>query len=176
MSRQLHTGLDSQCYTYLIDLMANLGEPTDDLAEQRVALFRSLLYRKGGLFISPTVRIEYQRIRDHSRAAFHEDMTTLFPETQPINAPRIESRIGDFLKLHGDADDCRILAEAEDAGLSVLLSFDLKFISRLNGASQVSIMRPLDYWQSLNISKGAVTVMAPRFDNPMSLQTWWRWI
>ena len=176
MRKQIHVGLDSQCYTYLIDAMAGLDEPTDDIADQRIALFRILLYREGGLYISPTVRAEYQRIRDAARAEFHENWTTLFPETQPINRSRIDDRTKEFLASHSDAGDCRILAEAEDAGLSVLLSFDSKFIAHLRSKTLVSIVRPLDFWTSLNIPRGANPVMAPRFDNPMAAQSWWRWI
>ncbi len=176
MSKRSNTGLDSQCYTYLIDAMAGLDEPTDDLAEQRIALFRTLLYRESGLFISPTVRMEYKRIRDGVRASFHEEWTTLFPETQPINPSRIDARTNELRALHDDPDDCRILAEAEDSGLSVLLSFDSKFIARLGRASAVAIRRPLDYWLSLHIPRGSMPVMSPRSDNPMASQTWWRWI
>lgn len=176
MSNQAHVGLDSQCYTYLIDVMSMLNEPTDDLAEQRIALFRVFLYRGGGLFISPTVRTEYQRIPSNERAAFHEEWTTLFPDTQPINASRIDSRTIELQANHPDVDDCRILAEAEDARLSVLLSFDSKFISRLGGSTAVSIVRPLDYWSSLKIPRGSIPATAPRLDNPMGTQTWWKWI
>ena len=156
--------------------MASLDEPTDDLAEQRIALFRILLYREGGLFISPTVRTEYMRIRDGVRSAFHENWTTLFPETTPISLSRIDARTKELQSLHDDPDDCRILAEAEDAGLSVLLSFDFKFIARLSSATAIAIQRPFDYWVSLNIPKGAKPVMPPRSDNPIASQTWWRWI
>jgi len=176
MSKKSNTGLDSQCYTYLIDAMSGLNKPIDELAEQRIALFRTLLYRDGGLFISPTVRDEYKRIRDSARAGLHEEWTTLFPETQPIDPSRIDARTNEFQALHRDSGDCRILAEAEDAGLSSLLSFDSKFIARLGGASAVVIQRPIDYWLSLNIPRGSKPVMAPRFDNPIAFQTWWHWI
>jgi len=176
MKKQMHVGFDSQCYTYLIDAMAKLDKPIDALAEQRIALFRIFLYRDGGLFISPTVRSEYQRIRSEERAKFHEEWTTLFPETQPINVSRINSRTIELQGHHPDADDCRILAEAEDAGLSVLLSFDSRFISRLDGHTAVCIMRPLDYWLSLNVPRGSTPATSPRFDNPMAGQSWWKWI
>ena len=176
MKKQMHVGLDSQCYTYLIDAMAKLDKPTDDLAEQRIALFRIFLYCNGGLFISPTVRTEYQRIRSKERADFHEEWTTLFPETQPVYAARIEVRVTELQAYHPDADDCRVLAEAEDAGLSVLLSFDSRFISRLSRHTTVSIMRPLDFWSSLNIPRGSTPTTSPRFDNPMADQSWWQWI
>lgn len=99
MKKQIHVGLDSQCYTYLIDAMAKLDEPVDDLAEQRIALFRIFLYYDGGLFISPTVRSEYQRIRSQARAVFHEEWTTLFPETRPINGSRMNARTIEFRRI-----------------------------------------------------------------------------
>lgn len=175
-TQQSHVGLDSQCYTYLIDAMAGLDEPTDTLAEQRIALFRTFLYSDNGLFILPTVLTEYKRIRNRSRIAFHEEWTTLFGETQPIDPMRVEARSAQFLSIHDDPDDCRILAEAEDARLGTLLSFDSKFIAHLTGASPIRLLRPLEYWQSLNIPRGAKPCTLPRSDNPMASQTWWRWI
>ncbi len=96
--------------------MVKLDEPTDGLAEQRIALFGTFLYREGGLFITPTVRSEYQRIPDSARAAFHEEMTTLFPEIQPIKPLLIDPRVANFKTLHNDIDDCRILAESACEG------------------------------------------------------------
>lgn len=176
MKKNIHVGLDSQCYTYLIDVMSNLSEPTDNIANQKIALFRTFLYRKEGLFLLPTVRIECERIKDIMRAQLHESWTTLFPETQPINPSHIDKQTNEFLTFHSDADDCRILAETEDAGLSVLLSFDSKFITHLKGKTNVSIIRPLDFWISLDIPRGANLATVPRFDNPMAAQSWWKWI
>lgn len=171
-----NVGLDSQCYTYLIDTLATLNEPTGNLIEQKLALFRIFSYSENGLCISPTLQLEYRRIRNTARAELHEEWTTLFGEIQPIDISRIDNRVKDLLKTHNDPDDCRILAEAEDAGLSVLLSYDSNLINRLGRASSVSIQQPLEYWSSLNIAKGAKPKTAPRHDNPMTNQTWWRWI
>ena len=59
-------------------------------------------------------------------------------------------------------------------GLSVLLSFDSKFIAKLRSKTAVSVVRPLDFWTSLNIPRGAKPVQHPRFDNPMAAQPWWK--
>ena len=176
MKKQIHVGLDSQCYTYLIDTMASVDEPTDDIADQRIALFRIYLYKEGGLHILTTVRAENQCIHDMALAKHHENWMTLFPETQPINPSRIDDRTKELLACHSGARNCRILAEAEDVGLSVLLSFDSKFIAKLRSKTAVSVVRPLDFWTSLNIPRGAKPENPPRPDNPMAAQSWWRWI
>lgn len=168
--------MDSQCLSYLIDAIEGLDEPTDALADQRVALFRTYLYREGGLFITPTVKVECERIRDVDRAAIHKSwISTFFGETQPINQPRIDVRTAELEAFHHDSDDCRILAEAEDAGLTVLLSFDSAFILRLRGKTNVVLLRPLDYWLSLRIPKGSGPVTVPHHTNPLTARTWWRW-
>jgi predicted nucleic acid-binding protein len=155
--------------------MAGTYEPVDALADQRIALFRTFLYRSGCLFLTPTVVKEFKRIPDASRAAFHDSWTVLFCETQPIDCARISARGDELLASHRDSDDCRILAEAEDAGLSKILLFDDEFIGRLAGKSAVGLVRPVEFWRSLNIPRGAKPRLAPRDDNPLSAQTWWQW-
>ena len=169
-------GLDSNCYTYLIDTMQSLQEPTDPLAEQRIALFRVFLYRSEGLFLTPTVRREFEAIPSPGRATHHANWTTLFPETQPIDQTRINTRATELGQFHRDEGDCRIVAEAEDAGLRVMLTFDSGFIANLSSNTVVALLRPLDFWNSLDIPKGSAPATKPRFDNPQSQQTWWRWV
>jgi hypothetical protein len=176
MRSHYNIGLDSNCYTYLIDVMSKLQQPTDPLAEQRIALFRTFLYRKGGLWLTPTLRKEFEAIPSIDRSAFHSSWTSLFPETQPIDQSRIEIRVFELNKLHSDIRSCRILAEAEDAGLNGLLTFDNGFISKLSSHTQVSLQRPVEFWNSLGIPRGATPVTFPRTDNAMLAENWWCWI
>lgn len=175
MNTNNEIGLDSQCFTYLIDAMAKPQEPTDALAEQRIALFRVFLYRKGGLFLTPTVRKEFEAIPSTDRAAHHSNWTTLFPETQPIDQSKIDRRAVELRAFHRDAGDCYILAEAEDAGLRELLTFDSAFISNLSSHTKSALRRPADCWNRLGIPRGASPVTIPRGDNPLSGESWWRW-
>jgi len=169
-------GLDSNCYTYLIDAMASPSAPRDALADQRIALFRVFLYRPGGLYLTPTVRKEFEAIRSPDRAAHHQSWTTLFPETQPIDKAGIDARTSDLERSHGDPGDCRIVAEAEDASLTCILTFDSAFIDNLSSHTKMKLQRPLDFWNSLGIAKGVTPATVPSDDNPLSRETWWRWI
>jgi hypothetical protein len=169
-------GLDSNCYTFLIDAMASPSEPKDALAGQRVALFRVFLYRSGGLFLTPTVRKEFEAIRSPERAEHHQSWTTLFPETQPVDQAAIDARTIVLGRFHGDPGDCRIVAEAEDARLKGVLTFDSAFIDHLTSQTAVKLQRPLEFWNSLSIAKGATPTTVPRDDNPLSQETWWRWV
>lgn len=176
MAKHSNVSLDSQCLSYLIDAMADIREPTDALAPQRLALFRSYLYRPGGLVTTPTVMVECRRIRDAARAEFHESwIHTLFGEAQPIDPAQIDARTTQLLDFHSDPDDCQILAETEDAGLTTLLSFDFDFISHLADKTTVNLLRPNDFWQSLKIPRGAHPVNVPHHTNPLAQVSWWRW-
>lgn len=175
IATETHVGLDSNCYTFLIEAMVGTYEPTDPLADQRIALFRTFLYRHDCLFLTPTVVKEFKRIPDAKHAEMHNSWTVLFCETQPIDPPRIDARAKELEAFHKDADDCQILAEAEDAGLETILLFDGEFIRRLSGKSKVVLIRPAEFWQSLSIPRGSKPRWTPRYDNPLSAQTWWRW-
>lgn len=172
-SRGIHVGLDSQCLSYLIEAMSVTAAPVGDLAPQKLALFRCYLYRPGGLHVTPTVTAEWHRIRDADRLALHGSYSqTLIGETQPINQRQIDARTIALDVFHSDADDCRILAEAEDASLSVLLTFDTRFIDRLQPHTTVTLTRPTDFWASLSVPRGARPATEPRADNPLSLVSW----
>jgi hypothetical protein len=174
-ARTQHVAIDSQCYTYLIDALASAQEPTDNLAAQRLALFRSFLYRAGGLHITPTTRTEFEAIRDAERRRCHQDWTTLFPETNLISNNSTTQRTQELGVYHDGTNDCRIVAEVEDASILTLITFDRRLMTRLASHTQVAIVSPTDYWNGLSVPRGATPVMQPRADNPMATQTWWRW-
>ena len=175
-SRRVHVCLDSQCLSYLVDAMSVTSAPVGDLAEQQLALFRCFLYRPGGFHVTPTVTAECGRIRNAARLALHSSYSqTLIGETRPIDQRQIDARTRSLQTFHSDADDCRILAEAEDGSLSVMLTFDTRLINRLGQHTSVRLVRPVDFWVSLNIPRGSKPVTAPRADNPLSLESWWQW-
>lgn len=176
LSRAVHVGLDSQCLSYLIEAMSVTAAPTGNLAPEKLALFRCFLYRPGGLHITPTVTAEWERIGNPDRLALHRSYSeTLFGQTQPISQSQIDTRTLELQKFHLDADDCRILAEAEDASLSVLLTFDSRFIKHLQSHTTIALTRPADFWVSLSIPHGSSPNIKPRLENPLSREEWWRW-
>lgn len=176
MTQELHLGLDSQCLTYLIEVITNTVAPTDALAEERTALLRTWLYARPALWLAGPVTAEYEAIRDRTRRELHASWGAVhFLQIKVHDPARVAARTVDFLRLHPEDNDCRILAEAEDLGLSAVLTFDTRFRNRLSSASRVPLVKPCEYWQSLKIPPGAPPQLLPAKDNPLSQETWWRW-
>ena len=85
--------LDSNCLSYLLDGVHSLARSTGKLADQQLALVRIMLYDEWGLYVTPTVVMECERIRDDVRSALHESwLSTLITETQPIDPSKILAR------------------------------------------------------------------------------------
>jgi hypothetical protein len=176
VTQERNIGLDSQCLTYLIVVASNAVAPTDALAEERTALLRTWLYADPTFWLAGPVSAEYQAIRDQLKRELHVSWSSVHLLSIKIQDPaRVTARTADFLRLHPEENDCRILAEAEDCGLSAVLTFDTRFQNRLRSASRVILAKPSEYWQSLKIPKGAQLVTRPREDNPLGRETWWRW-
>jgi len=170
-------GLDTQCLTYLIDAMQAVEEPTDTLAEERKALIRIFFYTPGTFYVSETVLDEVARIRGTDRRALHDNyVLVLFNDPPIVDQVTVNVRVEHLLGVHPHKNDCRILAEAEDLGLNVLLSYDRRFLSRLGKYSNsVDLCEPSRYWRSLDICRGAKPKWAPHPKNPLSKQDWWKW-
>ncbi len=170
-------GLDSQCLSYLIDALEGIGPPTDSLADQKVALVRLYLYTPGTLWVTPTVQTEFLRIRDARRRGKHESWTSVLFGVRPVaNSAAVDQRAAEMLTAHGDADDCRILAEAEDIGLQTLVTFDDDLVKHLSSrTSTVCLTRPATLWAELDIPRGAPPIKMPSLGNPLANQAWWRW-
>ncbi len=176
MSRLLsEVGLDSQCLSFIIDALEGVAEPTDALAEQKVALVRTYLYTPGTLWTMPTVKREFERIRDPVRRAKHRSWTSVLFGVYPLKDPKaVRQRAAELEVLHADIDDRMVLAEAEDIGFSVLLSFDADFVKHLTHRTRLNLTRPVPFWDSLAIPKGATPDKVPNPENPLASQTWWR--
>jgi hypothetical protein len=98
------------------------------LGEERVSLLRILLYGGITYHVLPTVREEFSFINDEAWRREHEDITiVLCLDHWEFDLSKIEPRKQYFFNYHGEAKDCQILAEAEAAGMDVLLSCD-KFL------------------------------------------------
>lgn len=178
MGRSSLVALDSNCLSYLIDALHAGDAPTQDdsLAPQKLALVRIMLYDEWGPYVTPQVTKECARIRNITRAELHASwLSSIFMEAQPINLTHIEARTAELLSTHAGEGDCRMLAEAEDAELKVLLTYDGDFISRLSNATAVKLLHPTAYWAGLNIAKGAKPQTLPHHTNPLSAMRWWRW-
>lgn len=166
--------LDSNCLSYVIDALTGVERPTDALAQEKIALVRLWLFVPGTLWTLPTVRKEFERIPDPARRANHVSWTNVHFGVYPLTNPAgVEERAASLREFHADDDDRHILAEAEDIGSSVLLTFDKPFIAHLRGHARLVLTRPAEFWDSLAIPAGSPPAKVPRFDNPLAAQTWW---
>jgi hypothetical protein len=101
MSRSLsELGLDSNCLSYVIEAMEGVAEPTDDLAEQKLALVRLYIYTPGTLWTMPRVKEEFSRILEPVRRARHESWTNVLFGVRPLNKPEaVTERAAELEKL-----------------------------------------------------------------------------
>ena len=178
MAKQdVNVGLDSQSFSYLLDAISGISEPTDLLALEKKALLRTWFYQSGTFVLTETVVSEVRRIPKIERRALHESfIQTLFLDYPVHDLITVKARAEKFQNLHSGHSDCRILAEAEEIKLDTVLTYDYDFWRRLQNASHITkLMKPSEYWTSLNIPKGARPKTIPHNTNPLSQQEWWRW-
>ena len=183
-SRNPYVGLDSQSLSYLLDAVAGISEPIDVLQLEKKALVRSWFYKPGdfSFILTETVVSEVSKISNIERREFHESfIRTLFLDYPVRDINAVQARAEEFQKYHVGFSDCLILAEAEDIGLDILITYDHDFWRRLQNVSHTTkIMKPNDYWLQLGIPKGATPTTVPynpnpEDANPLSFQQWWRW-
>lgn len=169
-------GLDTNCLTYLLSALEGVAAPTDGLAEQKVALVRLYLYTPGTLWVTPTVKREFLRIRDEVRRTSHVSWTSVLFGVRPLNdAAAVERRAASLEPYHADLDDRLVLAESEDIGFATLVSFDARFVSHLSTHARLLLTEPAAFWESLGIPRGTAPTKLPAYGNPLAAETWWRW-
>ncbi len=170
-------GLDSQCLSYLIDAMASICRPSRLIAEQQLALIRCFFYLPNTLWVTQTVTTECARIRDIELSDLHKSFINILFGELPLHDPSVTKNRATELGLHHSGKaDCLVLAEAEDVGHQVLLTFDSSFINRLSlHAKNVKLVKPNDYWSSLGMPHGIKPDKVPHPTNPLAFQDWWHW-
>jgi hypothetical protein len=141
-----------------------------------VALARIFFYLPGTLWVTPTVTNECARIRNANRAELHASfIRVLFGELPLRDLSEIEDRKTALRQYHSGVNDCTIVAEAENVGHSVLLSFDSTLLRCLTLHTSVQLSEPEQYWNSLSIPRGAMPDKVPHSTNPLASEEWWRW-
>jgi|SRR5210317_258407 hypothetical protein len=178
MGHSQNFALDSQCFTYLISALQSVQEPTDRLAGEKVALFRSFLYSGARHFITPTVEKEWRRISDQRRQDLHESWHSVHFGTVSFYLPEqryeAEIRTQELLRFHPGRNDCLILAEAEILGANKLLSYDRDFLMNLSSRAKIELISPSEHWNNMNVSPGAGPKVTPHPSNPLTGVSWWR--
>jgi hypothetical protein len=171
------TGIDANVLTYLVDAMSTGYDPRADpvleLAPQREAAYRILIYHEQ-FWVLPTAVEEAAAIKDLTVKEFHEHVQwALLGELMDLRYDG--ARVEELTQWHCGVNDCRIVSEAEVAGLDRLLSFDGKLIRHLGPHAKVEILTPSDYWASLGVAHCAKLRIRPDPGNPLSMVNWWKW-
>jgi hypothetical protein len=170
--------LDNMVLSYLVEATRVGYEPGRDpdlvLRGERVAAVRLLIW--GAVGVGETAVLQSQRTRDAEwREALLRMVAIQLPELPTPEGMDLDRRVEELLHLHADAEDCRILAEAEALNAAAVITFDKRMIHRLERHSAVPLCSPSDYWTELWIPRGTPPAHLPRGDNPLASQLWWRW-
>lgn len=172
--------IDSNALSYLVDAMMNGKKPVGKEADEKIAMLRAYLYRDDILYVSPTVRVEYEKIKDDKKRRDHHEITEiLLGDIFISDHSLIRIRTKEYNKFHSgkkNEKDCKILAESEIGGCNLILTYDQSFYNKLHGKTHgIKMMKPSDYWVSLGIPKDSIPVTVPHPTNPLSKETWWIW-
>ena len=172
--------LDSNALTRLIDACAPNYDPASDASKERperVAMLRIDFYARRQLTLVPRVAVEYARTSEEKRRNDHEAFHLDLLEDADISWPktRIEERAEVLRGVHRDADDCRILAETEAAGIAVLLTCDETLVAKLGSRTRTWLASPSEFWSALSLPRGTSPTTAPHPSNPLHHKTWWIW-
>ena len=172
--------IDSNSLSYLINAIKLEQKPIGNLAGQKIALVRICLYRTEVLFLPPTARKEYKRIKDDGLKKDHNGVSMVLLIDVPISDPEITRfQTLKYSKYHTGkkrSKDCQILAEAELGECDYLLTYDFDFLSHLKGKTEkIQMLTPLKFWNLLNIPRGSQPIRIPHPTNPLAKKRWWIW-
>lgn len=174
-------GIDSNALTYLVQALAPGYDPEEDpsdLAEERRAMVRIYFYRDEPYYVLPSVEIEYNGIRNELIKEQHELICKilLLDHNWEFDTSKLRDRKQELLAHHTEDKDCQIVAEAELAGLDVLLTCDARLKRCLASRTMnLEIISPKEFWDSLEVPHGAKPLLRPHSSNPLSHARWWKW-
>ncbi len=170
--------LDSNAFTYWIQTMNGApDQPSEPFADEKLALVRIFFWMPSdsSFKIVPTVRAEYEAIRDGAKLDTHNAWAlTHVSEVRPDDAA-VGIRAHQLSAYHPGKNDRRIIAECELAGISALLTCDTKLLERIRMETPVWIARPTALWEWMRIPRAQPPNKAPACGNPLLECTWWGW-
>ncbi|MBU1568058.1 MAG: hypothetical protein KJ630_20845 [Proteobacteria bacterium] len=175
----MNISLDSTALTYLIEAInPNYNPLIDEQSNylQRVSIIRIFLYGGVSCCILPQVFKDVGDLSEYKLNENNESTTGfLFHEVTPkCSELDLKKRKEELLKAHPQEKDCTLLAEAEFAGIDVLLTRDEQFKNRLNPLSSVEILFPSDYLALLNTQKDSKPKLRPLEANLQFGKSWWK--
>jgi hypothetical protein len=175
----IYPAVDSNCLTYLVEAIGvqdyDPALDSSDLACERLAMARCYFYGFCSFWVPPTAQKEYERIKSVEWRETHSRWTRYLLQDKELATPEEElvKRTEELFRHHAAVNDCRMLAEVEFSGLPVLLSCDVDLRGRLQAHTVVAILRPAEFWKSLDIAANAHPMVAPAPGNPLRNKTWW---
>ena len=171
--------VDSNCFTYLFQAMEIGYDPRND-SDSRLAIEKSSMLKiflhVGNLCILPDVKDEVKQIRGQLKLNGHLLLGgTLLRNIDNLDNSQVMQYAKQYANFHSQQKDCRILAQAEVAGLDFLLTFDQEFLDKLQDKTQsVCLSEPSNYLERLNIIAGSKPKLIPDNLNPLSAMDWWK--
>jgi predicted nucleic acid-binding protein len=175
--------IESNTLTYLVEAFDRSYRPETDsapnLAPERLALRRLYHYLDEGFefWLPPRAYSEVERISEKRPQAFRDHLSTIVVTCSEGGIEGMEDQVAERANrlggAHSGASDCRILAESEARGCEALLTCDGDFITRLNPKSDVSILRPSEYWSSLGIPEDARPLRMRTYPDGPAENRWW---
>ena len=179
--------MDSNVLTYLVQSSRRNYYPTADRQNLGLKVQKQTIYWLSryldGIYVPPTVRSEVEKIIHYRRRKSHQSLLeNLLVDILPKQCVGCTERAAYFSQFHTSKSqkeaarrlkDCHVLAEAESAGIQVLLSFDGNFIKNLEEhVALIRLERPSALWARLGIPPGTLSRWAPAPDNPTKSQRW----
>lgn len=153
-------------------LRANSGRETP--TGNDLGAFRLFMYAPT-VTVVPMVAAEANRIPGDDKRWEHLKWVWYhFEEAQIGSASeKVDARVLELVPHHPehDADDCRVIAEAEAAGAAILATIDKK-IKRLQSHTNVRLLTPEDSVVALKISPGAAPSRWPFDGHPLAAGAW----
>jgi hypothetical protein len=176
----IYAAVDSNVLTYLVNAIGVEGydpaRDTSGLADERIAMSRLFMYGDCRLWVPPVVRSETADIPPGELRDAQNRMTwyQLLDHDSGVTDAIIERRVSELLQHHAGVSDCRVVAETETMELGYLVTRDDRLHRRLQGHTNVRIVRPTELWKSLDIHCVPPHAMVPAPENPLSACDWWR--
>ncbi len=161
---------------YRYELTYATEHTSSGLADERIAMSRLFMYGDCRLWVPPVVRSETAGIPRGELRDAQNRMTwyQLLDHDSGVAEGVIERRVNELLQHHAAATDCRVVAETETMELGYLVTRDDRLYRRLQARTKVRIVRPSEFWESLDIHCAPVHAMVPAAENPLSASDWWR--
>ena len=179
----MRVAFDSNVLTFFLDANQAGYDPDADLdrvlAPQRRAALRLWMYCDNPIVV-PTVWRECEVIPDELTQRGHFTWMAYHLEEvreEKLDSKKVDTRAKQLEDLHPGKNDCRIVAECEDAAARVdtLVTFDSRLIGNLEAATAIKLATPDECWEEAGIPRGTRPQVRLEPVHPLFDATWLRW-